>query len=115
LLAGVKLGQEVGSHVRYDRRVSNKTVLKFMTDGILLRELQADFLLRQYSVVIVDEAHERSLSTDILLGMLSRVVPLRRKMAASWLSKPEVGGRRGVVGFVGLLVSAYYLALSRVI
>eukprot|EP00854_Cymbomonas_tetramitiformis_P007652 gene7652-9116_t len=77
---GVKLGQEVGSHVRYERMASKKTKLKFMTDGILLRELQADFLLRQYSCIVVDEAHERSLNTDILIGNLSRIVPLRQKL-----------------------------------
>ena len=54
--------------VRYDRKVSRETALKFMTDGILLRELQEDFLLSKYSAVIIDEAHERSLNTDLLLG-----------------------------------------------
>ena len=52
-----------------------------VTDGILLREIQEDLLLRKYSVVIVDEAHERSVNTDILLGLLSRVVPLRAQLA----------------------------------
>lgn len=68
--------------VRYDKRVGTSTALKFMTDGILLREVQEDFLLRKYSALVVDEAHERSLNTDILLGMLSRIVTLRRSMAA---------------------------------
>ena len=54
--------------VRYDRKVSKDTSLKFMTDGILLRELQEDFLLTKYSSIIIDEAHERSLNTDLLLG-----------------------------------------------
>ena len=54
--------------VRYDQKVSRETALKFMTDGILLRELQEDFLLSKYSAVIIDEAHERSLNTDLLLG-----------------------------------------------
>jgi hypothetical protein len=54
--------------VRYDRRVGAGTAVKFMTDGILMRELQDDFLLRKYSAIVVDEAHERSLNTDILLG-----------------------------------------------
>lgn len=77
---GSTLGGVVGYHVRYDRRVSVKTKVQFMTDGILLRELQDDFLLKKYNVIIVDEAHERSLNTDVLLGMLSRVVKLRRQL-----------------------------------
>lgn len=48
-----------------------------MTDGILLREIEADFLLSDYSVIIIDEAHERSMNTDVLLGLLSRIAPLR--------------------------------------
>ena len=78
---GNKVGRGiVGYHVRYDRRISNDTRVQFMTDGILLREVQDDFLLRKYNAVIIDEAHERSLNTDVLLGMLSRIVALRRQM-----------------------------------
>jgi HrpA-like RNA helicase len=55
--------------VRYDRAVGSATAIKFMTDGILMREVQDDFLLRKYSVIVIDEAHERSLNTDLLLGM----------------------------------------------
>ena len=58
----------VHAQVRYDRKLSKQTALKFMTDGILLRELQEDFLLTKYSSIIIDEAHERSLNTDLLLG-----------------------------------------------
>ena len=78
----VTLGREVGYQVRYDKKVAreNETRLKFMTDGILLREMRADLLLRRYSVIIVDEAHERGVNTDILLGLLSRVVPLRAEL-----------------------------------
>ncbi len=54
--------------MRYDRSVGTNTSLKFMTDGILLRELQLDFLLHAYSAIVVDEAHERALNTDLLLG-----------------------------------------------
>lgn len=78
----VVLGTTVGYQVRYERAVSPQTRIKFMTDGILLKEMQADFLLRQYSVLLIDEAHERNLNGDILIGMLSRVAMLRAKMAA---------------------------------
>jgi ATP-dependent RNA helicase DHX37/DHR1 len=70
----------VSFQIRFDATVSPSTVIKFMTDGVLLRELAADFMLSKYSVVIVDEAHERSLNTDILIGVLSRVVKLRADM-----------------------------------
>ena len=78
----VPLGEDVGYQVRYDKNVGENPRIKFMTDGILLREVQLDFLLRKYSVVIIDEAHERSVNTDILLGLLSRIVPLRAALAA---------------------------------
>jgi ATP-dependent RNA helicase DHX37/DHR1 len=78
---GGRVGGLVGYQVRHDRRAGAGTAIKFMTDGILLREAQADLLLRAYSAVVVDEAHERSLNTDILLGLLSRVVALRRRLA----------------------------------
>lgn len=54
--------------VRYDRRVGADSAIQFLTDGVLLRQLQTDFLLSRYSVLLVDEAHERSLNTDLLLG-----------------------------------------------
>ncbi|XP_060218444.1 ATP-dependent RNA helicase DEAH13-like [Lycium barbarum] len=76
---GLRLGKEVGFQVRHDRRIGDNCSIKFMTDGILLRELQNDFLLRRYSILILDEAHERSLNTDILIGMLSRIVRERQK------------------------------------
>jgi len=70
----------VSYQIRYDSAVSPSTRIKFMTDGILLREIQSDFLLNKYSAIIIDEAHERSMNTDILLGLLSRIVPLRREL-----------------------------------
>lgn len=76
---GLRLGKEVGFQVRHDRRIGDNCSIKFMTDGILLRELQNDFLLRRYSILILDEAHERSLNTDILIGMLSRIIRERQK------------------------------------
>ncbi|KAF9106299.1 putative ATP-dependent RNA helicase DHR1 [Mortierella sp. AM989] len=70
---------KVSHQIRYDATTSPDTVMKFMTDGVLLRELNSDFLLRKYSAIIIDEAHERSLNTDILIGALSRIVRLRRE------------------------------------
>ncbi|KAJ8712729.1 hypothetical protein PYW08_008033 [Mythimna loreyi] len=79
---GYELGlssKEVSYLMRFEGNVTKDTKIKFMTDGVLLKEIQSDFLLSKYSVVIIDEAHERSAYTDILLGLLSRIVPLRRK------------------------------------
>ena len=71
---------KVSYQIRYDATVSPSTAIKFMTDGVLLRELATDFLLKKYSVIVIDEAHERSMNTDILIGVLSRVVNLREEM-----------------------------------
>jgi ATP-dependent RNA helicase DHX37/DHR1 len=67
--------------IRYDATVSPKTIIKFMTDGVLLRELANDFLLSKYSAIVIDEAHERSLNTDILIGAISRVLKLRAELS----------------------------------
>uniref|UniRef100_A0A8C1NHA2 Activating signal cointegrator 1 complex subunit 3 n=1 Tax=Cyprinus carpio TaxID=7962 RepID=A0A8C1NHA2_CYPCA len=69
----------VSYQIRYEGNVTENTKIKFMTDGVLLKEIQKDFLLQKYRVVIIDEAHERSVYTDILIGLLSRIVPLRNK------------------------------------
>ncbi|XP_062614343.1 probable ATP-dependent RNA helicase kurz [Saccostrea cucullata] len=71
--------REVSYQIRYEGNVTESTKIKFMTDGVLLKEVQKDFLLTKYSVVIIDEAHERSVYTDILIGLLSRITPLRHK------------------------------------
>ena len=68
-----KLGEEVGYSIRFEDLTSAKTRIKFLTDGLLLREALADLLLSRYLVIMVDEAHERSLSTDILLGILKKI------------------------------------------
>ncbi|XP_035773239.1 probable ATP-dependent RNA helicase kurz [Anopheles albimanus] len=65
--------------IRYEGNVTDRTKIKFMTDGVLLKEIEVDFLLSKYSCVILDEAHERSVYTDILMGLLSRIVRLRAK------------------------------------
>lgn len=67
---GVQWGREVGCKIRFDDRTSKETVVKFMTDGMLLAEVQSDPLLRAYDTIILDEAHERSLNIDFLLGHL---------------------------------------------
>lgn len=71
----------VAYQIRHDSQVQASTRIKFMTDGVLLREIQHDFLLRKYSAVVLDEAHERNINTDILIGLLSRIVKLRAAMA----------------------------------
>ncbi|KAG8224605.1 hypothetical protein J437_LFUL009178 [Ladona fulva] len=73
----MNLGKEVSYLIRFEGNVTEETKIKFMTDGVLLKEIQNDFLLSKYSVIVIDEAHERSVFTDILLGLLSRIVPLR--------------------------------------
>jgi ATP-dependent helicase HrpA len=74
---GVEIGQEVGFQVRFTGEVSRATKVKLMTDGILLAEIQRDKLLRKYNAIIIDEAHERSLNIDFILGYLKRILPQR--------------------------------------
>ena len=73
----VKLGHEVGYSIRFEDNTSKKTVLKYMTDGMLLRELLTDFTLPQYSAIMLDEAHERTVNTDILFGLLKDILKTR--------------------------------------
>src|SRR5690606_16640673 len=74
------LGSAVGYQIRFENRSQPSTQLKFMTDGILLAEIQGDPLLRRYHTLIIDEAHERSLTIDFLLGWLKRILPRRRDL-----------------------------------
>ncbi|XP_019088500.1 PREDICTED: probable pre-mRNA-splicing factor ATP-dependent RNA helicase DEAH8 [Camelina sativa] len=74
---GVKLGHEVGYSIRFEDCTSDKTVIKYMTDGMLLRELLTEPKLDSYSVIIIDEAHERTLSTDILFALVKDVAKVR--------------------------------------
>lgn len=74
---GVNLGDFVGYKMRFNDKTDDKTVLKLMTDGILLTELSRDRFLNQYEVIIIDEAHERSLNIDFLLGILKKILPRR--------------------------------------
>lgn len=77
---GCKLGEEVGYAIRFEDVTSEETIIKYMTDGILLRESLRESDLDHYSVVIMDEAHERSLNTDVLFGLLREVISRRRDM-----------------------------------
>ena len=76
-----QLGVQVGYSIRFDECFSReKTKIKFMTEGILIREMMADPLLKSYSVIILDEAHERTVSTDILMGLLKKILKKRREL-----------------------------------
>ncbi|MCZ7415320.1 ATP-dependent RNA helicase HrpA [Streptomyces sp. WMMC897] len=74
---GTSLGEAVGWKVRFTDQVRDTTLVKLMTDGILLAEIQTDRELRQYDTIIIDEAHERSLNIDFLLGYLAQLLPRR--------------------------------------
>lgn len=77
---GCELGKEVGYSIRFEDCTSSVTKIKYMTDGVLLRESLNESALDKYSVIIMDEAHERSLHTDVLFGILRNVVAERRDM-----------------------------------
>ena len=76
----VELGEAVGYAVRFNDRSSENTLVRLMTDGLLLAEIQRDRLLRRYDTIIVDEAHERSLNIDFLLGCIKRILPQRPEL-----------------------------------
>ena len=76
----VKVGEEVGYVVRFEDVTSPKTIIKYMTDGILLRETLVDSDLEKYSCIIMDEAHERTLSTDVLMGLFKNLLARRRNL-----------------------------------
>lgn len=77
---GCELGKEVGYSIRFEDVTSAATRIKFLTDGLLIREALVDPLLSRYSVIMVDEAHERSISTDILLGLLKKIRKRRAEL-----------------------------------
>lgn len=76
----VKLGDEVGYTIRFEDKSSQMTCLKYLTDGMLLRESMHDPTLSRYGVIILDEAHERTLSTDILFGLIKELIPKRKDL-----------------------------------
>jgi HrpA-like RNA helicase len=75
---GVKLGDEVGYAIRFEDKTSPKTKLKYLTDGMLLREAMIDPTLSKYGVIILDEAHERTVQTDILFGLIKQIQEKRK-------------------------------------
>lgn len=77
---GCIIGTEVGYSIRFDDKSGPQTRIKYVTDGVLLREIMSDPTLSRYSVIILDEAHERSVQTDILMGLLRRLQEVRREL-----------------------------------
>lgn len=84
----VLLGQKVGYAIRFEDVTSSSTRIKYMTDGLLLREALLDPILSRYSIIIIDEAHERTIHTDVLLGLLKKVQNERLKQHK--LDKPDI-------------------------
>ncbi|CAA7036301.1 unnamed protein product [Microthlaspi erraticum] len=103
----VELGQRVGYSIRFDDSTSSSTRLKYMTDGLLLREALLDPQLSRYSVIIVDEAHERAVHTDVLLALLKKVQRARAKP----VSERTVNGNGGLRGCQGRKLSPLKLII----
>lgn len=77
---GCKLGSKVGYSIRFEDKTSSETIIKYMTDGMLLREALLDRDLTAYSVIILDEAHERNIHTDVLFGLLKKTLEYRKDL-----------------------------------
>mmetsp|Transcript_99412 Transcript_99412/g.157271 ORF Transcript_99412/g.157271 Transcript_99412/m.157271 type:complete len:1157 (-) Transcript_99412:12-3482(-) len=77
---GCRLGQEVGYAIRFEDQTGPETLIKYQTDGMLLREILSDPLVAKYSVIMLDEAHERTISTDVLFGLLKKAVKQREDL-----------------------------------
>ncbi len=75
---GCRLGQEVGYTIRFEDCTSQDTIVKYMTDGMLLRECLLDADLSAYSCIMLDEAHERTINTDVLFGLLKQAIQKRK-------------------------------------
>ena len=89
----VKLGEEVGYTIRFEDVTSPSTVLKYMTDGMLLREAMTDPMMKNYSCIVLDEAHERTLATDILLGLLKDILKRRSSLKCIVMSATLDAGK----------------------
>ena len=92
----VEIGELVGYSIRFDDKTTKSTRIKYLTDGLLLREAMADPELKGYSIIILDEVHERSLHTDILLGLLKTALPKRPDLKVIVMSA-TVQARRGML------------------
>ena len=66
------MGDEVGYHIRFEDKSNEKTMVKFLTDGMLIREMMQDPLMSRYSVVMVDDIHERTVNSDVIMGLLKK-------------------------------------------
>ncbi|RYR64020.1 hypothetical protein Ahy_A03g010179 isoform E [Arachis hypogaea] len=91
---GVQLGEEVGYAIRFEDRTSHRTRIKYLTDGVLLRESLVNPELNEYSVVILDEAHERSLNTDILMGLMKRLAKIRTSNLKVLITSATLDGNK---------------------
>ncbi|TPX38177.1 hypothetical protein SmJEL517_g00248 [Synchytrium microbalum] len=89
----VTMGEEVGYSIRFEDCTSPRTILKYMTDGMLLREAMTDPLLERYSAVILDEAHERTLATDILMGLIKEIAVKRNDLKVVVMSATLDAGK----------------------
>lgn len=89
----VELGKEVGYSIRFEDFTCQRTVLKYCTDGMLLREAMSDPLLEAYSIILLDEAHERTLATDILMGVLKQVASKRTDLKVVVMSATLDAGK----------------------
>jgi ATP-dependent RNA helicase DHX37/DHR1 len=95
ILGSSKKGNLVAYQTRFETAgAGDSTRIKFMTDGILLNEIRNDLILRRYSVIVLDECHERNLNTDVLIGLLSVALPLRQKAA---FEDPSIGALKLVL------------------
>lgn len=89
----VEFGEEVGYTIRFEDHTSDRTKLKYMTDGMLEREAMNDPLLSRYAIILLDEAHERTLATDIMMGLLKELLPKRPDLKLIVMSATLDAGR----------------------